>query len=174
MSWNIIAQFTFGKRFGFQSAESIRQNLITNISRRVTQPLGGSRAVPNSPVFNLDLGTQESRHNHEGPHNAYDYVDVEIDGTNMTGVTFVARVQVRVSDPLMTITPKIRNVTDSTDAGVGVACSACDEAYAGTNQKQAISLTIASGVKTYRLMYTVNLLSGDSWCKGEIISYATA
>jgi hypothetical protein len=176
-AWSVIAQFVVNVRFGFQSAEKLRNNLIVLASRRSGRSLGGSREMPNSPVFDLEAGTFNSKHNGVGPFDAYDFVDVEIDGTHQLGspgITYQARVEVRVGRTGLTITPKVRNITDATDAGVGVACSASDPAYAGTNQRQTIALTIASGIKKYRLMYTLSGPGGDSWANGEIESFTNS
>lgn len=178
MAWTVISQFLVNARFGFQSAERIRGNLITLASRRAGRSLGGSREIPNNFVMDTDDDSGGELHSLQygvGPYDAYDYVDVEIDGTEQTGITYRARVEVRVLGPNgFTITPKIRNITDSTDAGTGTACSASEPDYSGTDQRQTITLTIASGVKKYRLMYTLSGPTGDSWVKGEIESFATA
>lgn len=175
MPWNPMpSAFVVDQVYGFQTAEKFRQNGLTLVSRRAGRPLGGSREVPNAPVATPLTGLLRSKHYGLGPFDAYEYVDVEIDGTNQAGITHQARVAVRVAASGLTITPKVRNVTDSTDAGVGVACTAADPAYGGANQKQTIALTIAVGVKTYRLQYTLNSPSGDSWCGGELESFATS
>lgn len=175
MAWNVITAFVLDQVFGYQSANKIRDNLITLVSRRTGRSLGGSRALPNFPVWD-DYGDVYSKPPDLGPHDALDYVDIEIDGTNQGGITYQARVEVRTANPGCSITPKIRNVTDSTDAGTGAACTATNVDYSGTNQRQTITITLAGGVKKYRLQYTLGALGVgmDTWCKGEIESFATA
>ena len=173
MSWNVVAAKVLDDPFGYQSVNAFRDNLIALVSRRAGRTLGGSRHFPNDLCISL-RGDIKSKSPGVGPSDVFGYVDVEIDGTNQTGITYQARVHVRVSNALLSITPKIRNMTDSADAGTGAACSATAVDYSGTNQKQTIALTIASGVKVYRLQYTLSNVSYDSWMTGEIESFATA
>lgn len=172
--WNVITAFILDQLFGYQSANKLRENALVILSGRLGRSLGGSREVPNNVAVNLLGGPLVSKNPGVGPFDAVNFIDLEIDGTNQTGVTFQARVEVRTDRAGCTITPKIRNVTDSTDAGVGVACSAGDPAYGGANQKQTIALTIATGVKKYRLMFTLSSPSGTTWCIGEIERLVTA
>lgn len=142
-----------GDRWGYQTAEKVRQNFETLIGRRAVYPLGGSR--------NASL-------QHNAVIDAYDYLDIEIDGTDLAGLTAQARVEVRVENAGLSVTPSIRNVTDSTDAGTGLACVATSSTYAGTNQKQTIALTLASGVKKYRLRFTPTNNTYRFWGLGII------
>lgn len=178
MTWNVISTFILDQLFGYQTANKIRENLIVIASGREGRDLGGSRLIPANPMIgeNGEL-ILLSKQNGTGPFDAVGYIDVELDGTNQTGMTFQARVEVRVEGAApgtITCTPKIRNVTDSTDAGTGVACSAGDPAFGGTNQKQTIALTIASGVKKYRLMFSLSSPSCTVWVTGEIERFASA
>ena len=109
-----------------------------------------------------------------GPTAVSDYIDVEIDGTNQTGITYQARVEVRTDRTNVSITPRILNVTDATVAGTGAACSATASDYSGTNQAQTIALTIASGIKKYPLQFSLNNVSGTTWAIGEIESFTTS
>lgn len=99
---------------------------------------------------------------------AIDWRDVELDGTVTTGLTVQARVEVRTSDAGTSVTPKIRNVTDSTDAGVGSACSATATDYSGTASKQTIAVTLAAGLKTYRLQLTPSNADADVFGLGRL------
>lgn len=175
MNWNVISAFVLDQALGYQTANKIRENLIVIQSGRRGRFLGGHRILPVFPV--LDENNQwESNPPNLGPHDAPDYVDIEIDGTNQGGVTFQARIEVRSRWPTNSITPKIRNVTDNSDAGVGSACTAGNPDYAGTNQKQTIALTIASGIKKYRMQYTLSKLGLglDCWIIGEIEVFTTS
>ena len=174
VTWNVITTYVLDQLFGYQSANRFRENLIVLASAREGRSLGGSREIPNNPVTALFTGALSSKNPGVGPYDAYNFVDIEIDGTNQVGMTFQARVECRVGMYGQSITPKIRNITAGTDAGVGVACTAGDPAYAGTNQKQTIALTILTGVNKYRLQYTLGRPSGASWVTGEIEHFATA
>jgi hypothetical protein len=148
--------YVAGDKFGYQSAEKIRQAFDVLIGRRAVYPLRGSR--------NASL-------QHNAVIEAYDYLDIEIDGTDLVGVTAQARVEVRVENAGLSVTPSIRNVTDSTDAGTGLACVATSATYAGTNQKQTIAVTLASGVKKYRLRITPTNNTYRFWCLGYLEVY---
>jgi hypothetical protein len=102
-----------------------------------TSPLGGSRQIALPQVA--------------APQDAIDYLDLELDG-GVNGRAGNLRVECRTTDASTSITPKLRNVTDGTDAGVGVACSATT--YAGTNGIQIVAVVLAAGVKKYRLQGT--------------------
>lgn len=145
--------YVVGDKFGAQSAEKIRQAFDVLIGRRAVYPLGGSRNVALQ---------------HNAVIDAYDYLDIEIDGTDLAGLTAQARVEVRVENAGLSVTPSIRNVTDSTDAGTGLACVATSDVYSGTNQKQTIALTLASGVKKYRLRFTPTNNTYMFWGLGTI------
>lgn len=178
MAWTVITTFVLDQLFGYQSANKIKDNLVSLASRRSGRSLGGTRApgLPNFAVFDPFTHSYRSKYPGVGPHDVDGYVDIEIDGTLLGGLTCQARVEVRTQRPGVTITPKVRNMTDSSDAGTGVACSVSNADYSGANQKQTIALTIPSGVKKYRLMYTLssNALEADTWCGGEIECFATA
>lgn len=174
MAWNIIDAYTLDDAFGYQSAEALRQNILAFASKHHGRFLGGSRETPNNPVADLVTGILRSKNPGIGPFDAHDFIDVEIDGTNQGGVTFQAKVECRVGMSGQSITPRIQNITAGTTAGTGVACTAGDPAYAGTNQKQAIALTLATGVNKYRLQYTLGRPSGNTWVTGEIESFVTA
>lgn len=131
--------YNVGDKFGAQSAEKIRQSFDALVGRRAVYPLGGSRNVALQ---------------HNAVIEAYDYLDIEIDGTDLQNFTAQARVEVRVENAGLSVTPSIRNVTDSADVGTGLACVATAADYSGTNQKQTITVTLASGVKKYRLRFT--------------------
>lgn len=160
MAWNTIAAKVLDDKFGYQSANAMRDNLIALASARLTYHLGGSRQV----AIPLVASAQD----------AIDWVDIELDGTNMGGLTKQLRVEVRVANAATSVTPKLRNVTDATDAGVGVACSATNADYSGTNQKQTITVTIASGVKKYRLQLTPSNTTHPCFGIGYVEIFATA
>src|SRR5262245_1839419 len=115
MSWNVISAFVLDQIFGYQTANRIRENLITNIAARRNYHLGGNRFIPAQAVVDPDLLFLRSKFVSLGPFDADDYNDIEIDSTELTGLTVQARVEVRTNNPLISITPKIRNATDSTD-----------------------------------------------------------
>lgn len=175
VQWNVVTAFVLDQIFGYQTANKLRENLITLASQRNGRLLGGSRFVPIEPAWDAD-GFPQSNPAGLGPWNAVDYIDVELDGTNQTGMSFQARVEVRTQHATMTLTPKVRNVTDGTDAGTGAACAAGYSDYSGTNQKQTIALTVATGVKKYRLQFSLGaiVVGASAYVIGEIEAFATS
>lgn len=160
MAWNVIAAYILDQVWGYQGANRHRDNLITLASRRAIYPLGGSRSV--------SLALSVSAENAEG------WIDVEIDGTNLGAFTANLRVECRTTNAATSITPKLRNMTDSTDAGLGVACTATNADYSGANQKQTIPVTIASGIKKYRLQGTPGNATNPTFVIGYLEIFATA
>jgi hypothetical protein len=160
MPWNVIAAKVQDDPFGYQSANLLRENLIALASARRTYHLGGSRQTNVPQVASAQ--------------DAIDWVDIELDGTNLAGLTKQLRVEVRTANAATSVTPKLRNVTDSTDAGVGVACSATGADYLGANQKQTITVTLASGVKKYRLQLTPSNTTHPCYGIGYVEIFATA
>jgi len=105
---------------------------------------------------------------------AIDYIDFEIDGTNLGGFTVQARVEVRTTNAATSVTPKIRNITDGTDAGVGAACSAINTDYSGVNCRQTIPITLVPGLKKYRLQLTPSTVNDEVFGIGYVEIFASA
>lgn len=160
MSWNVISAFVLDQVFGYQSANRFRDNLIALSSARLTYDLGGSRLTS----LPLVASAQD----------AIDWRDIELDGTNLGGFTKRARVECRTMNAATSVTPKVRNVTDASDAGAGVACTATAADYSGANQKQTITLTLATGEKKYRLQGTPGNTTNPTFVIGYIEVFATA
>jgi hypothetical protein len=158
--WSVVADFILDQRFGFQSANKIKNNVISLASARIQHYLGGDRlrAVPRVA----------------SAQDAVNYIDVELDGTSLAGLTVQARVEVRTTNAATGVTPKIRNVTDSTDAATGVSCTATAQDYSGTNSKQTLGFSPAAGVKKYRLQLTPQNTTNDVFGTGYIEIFATA
>ena len=99
---------------------------------------------------------------------AINWIDVEVDGTAFAGWTLRARVEVRTSDVGTSVTPRVQNVTDATTAGTGVASTATATDYTGVNQIQTITVTLAAGVKKYRLQLTPSNANSDVYGIGYL------
>jgi hypothetical protein len=156
--WSTIVDYALDNKFGFQSANAIKNNIIALASARIQRHLGGSRQVS----LPLVAAAQD----------AIDYHDVEIDGTSLSGLTVRARVEVRTSNAGTGVTPKIRNVTDSTDAVTGV--SSVSTTWGGTSSFQTLTFTPATGIKKYRLMATPANATNPVFVIGHIEIFATA
>jgi hypothetical protein len=96
-----------------------------------------------------------------GVQSASDWLDVELPGTDDVPATVVFRfrVECRTEDASTSVTPKVRNVTDSTDAALGAACTATAADYSGADQVQTLTISRTPATKKYRLQATVE--NGD-------------
>jgi len=99
--------------------------------------LGGSRATADAVT-----GTSYQ--------DAFNYRDFIIPDAASAGAVWVAEVELVCENAATTITPRIRNITDSSDAVVGAACAATT--WGGTNSYQTLSFTPVVG-KRYRLQF---------------------
>jgi hypothetical protein len=156
--WNAVIDFVLDNRYGYQTANTIKNNIIALASARIQRHLGGSRRIS----VPLVAAAQD----------AIEYHDVEIDGTLLSGLTVRARVEVRSANAGTSVTPKIRNITDGADAVVGVACSAT--AFGGTNSIQTLVFTPALGIKKYRLQLTPSNVTDAVFGLGHLEIFATA
>jgi hypothetical protein len=160
MQWTPIDAFVLDQLFGFQTANLLRENMIALASLRRIYPLGGSREVGLPQVASQQ--------------NIPSWLDIELDGTSLGGFTKQLRVECRVSNAAMSITPTLRNVTDASDAAAGAACSATAADYSGSNQKQTVTATLAAGVKKYRLTGTPSSTTHFAFVIGYLEIYADA
>ena len=125
-SANPITGATYVGADGF--FEPCRSSLVAHDFEII--PLGGSR------VHGL-AGTSYQ--------DAIDYIDFEIPDADYDGGTWTAEVNLLCENAATTVTPKIRNITDSSDAVVGSAHSSTSWAT------QSLAFTPTVG-KAYRLM----------------------
>jgi hypothetical protein len=96
-----------------------------------------------------------------GYKDAVDYVDFIVPDSASSGGVFKAIVDVLCENVATTITPKIRNITDSSDAVVG-------SAHASTSWgSQTLAFTPTVG-KTYRLMLVKSDDLFDCWSIGLV------
>lgn len=160
MAWNAISAFVLDQVFGYQTANKIRENLLALSSARHNYSLGGSRQITLPQVA--------------AAQDAIDYLDVELDSTLLGGLTVQARVECRTLNGATGITPKIRNVTDGSDAGTGAACTATAADYGGADQKQTIPVVLAAGIKKYRLQGTPANTTHGTFTIGQLEAFATA
>lgn len=147
--WSSLTAFVLDQIFGYQTANKLKDRDDGLASPR---PLyfGGSRGQQIVAV--AGALTQ----------NFHDWLDFELDGTQLAGFTVRARVEVRAADAAVSIQPKVRNITDDNDAVVGTAVTATNLDYEGTDQKQSLTFTPVAGLKTYR-MQAVFSAAGEGW-----------
>jgi len=113
--------------------QKLRAGILASIFG--TYELGGSRSASVTGASYQD---------------AQEFRDLVIPDADSAGAVWVAEVELLCENPATTITPKIRNITDSTDTVVGTACAATT--WGGTNSYQSLSFTPVSG-KRYRLQF---------------------
>jgi hypothetical protein len=156
--WTVLVDWALNNKFGYQSANLIKNNIVAIASARLRGTLGGSRQVSVPKVA--------------AAQDAIDYHDVEIDGTGLGGLSVRARVEVRTDNAATGVIPKIRNMTDSTDAVVGV--SSTSTTWGGTNSYQTLTFTPTTGIKKYRLQATPANATNPVYVIGDIEIFATS
>lgn len=115
------------------------KNFVALASARFTYHLGGSRQTGVPKVASAQ--------------DAIDWVDIELDGTNLSGLTVRARVELKAGASTA-VTFEIRNMTTNaamTLSPAAASCSATNADYTGSNQKQSCTFTPTTGVNKYRL-----------------------
>jgi hypothetical protein len=135
--WTTIVAAELDDPFGYQGKNAMLERDEALAGARIIAPLGGSR------LFGLRSASYVA---------VPEWLEIELDGTNTGGLTVTARVEVRTAAAGTSVTPKIRNTTDASDAVTGAACTATDEDYSGSQQKQTLTFTPVAGVKKYQLM----------------------
>ena len=144
MAWNPVGTTVSTDRRGAESWNKLDDSVKTGAF--VTHPLGGSRTIGLT-------GT--------GYQDAMDYVDFVMPNAASTGATYEALIDCLCENAATTVTPKIRNITDSSDAVVGSAHASTSWAL------QTLAFTPASG-KTYRLMLVKSDDTYDAWGIGSL------
>lgn len=123
---NIIA----GTEVGYEQFQQIRDGIRAAVFSR--QPIGGSR------LFAV-MGT--------GAQDAHNAIPVSVPNAESSGAVYKVEAWTKCADAATTITPRIRNITDSTNAVLGVAAD-------GTEwESQTLAFTPVVG-KEYRLQFT--------------------
>lgn len=128
MAWNPLGTTVAGDRRGYESFVKLDDSDKAAVF--TIAPLGGSRHISITGAAYIE---------------AIDYLDFIMPDAASTGAVWEALIDLKCENAATTITPKIRNITDSTDAVIG-------SAHASTSWgSQTLAYTPASG-KTYRLM----------------------
>lgn len=161
MGWNALVDWVLDDPWGYQSANNIKNNVLALASARLTHALGGSRSV----ALPLVASAQK----------APEYIDIELDGTLLSGLTIQVRAECRTAHADTSVTPELYNVTDLVVASAaGAACVATSTDYDGANQKQTLAVTLAAGVKVYRLRGTPSNTTHPTFVVGYLEIYVDA
>jgi hypothetical protein len=124
--------FDAGSRFGYQSAEKIRQGLDLLAYIGDATPLGGDPSVG----FVTGAATWEAV-NAALAHS--------IDGDNLGGMTIDLVVTTWTQNAAQAVQARLRNTTDGSNAAVSTSHSSTSPTT------EIVSVTLASGNKSYRL-----------------------
>lgn len=128
--WQTLSAFILDESFGFQTANKLKERDEALAAARITIHLGGSREVGRRNVVFEPVPS---------------YIEAELDGTNTVGLTVRARIEIRTSNVAGSVTARIRNVTDASDAVVGAASTST------TFVAEILTFVPVVGVKKYRL-----------------------
>lgn len=160
-TWHVFTTYALDDVFGYRSANRIVNNMLNLGQLRAVYPLGGSRNNALTATTSTAL-------------NAYDYLDIELDGSNL-GEIVQARVECQASSTANAFVPKIRNVTDNTDAGTGTTAYGTSANYGATGQMQTITVSLSTaGAKKYRLQIEPLTTAGNRWTIGYLERYVTS
>lgn len=125
-----ITAYTNGTKWGYQDAEWARQAIDVLAYNGGHYDLGGSDDVGiMSASYVPVVGTRE----------------LSLNGDTLGGLTLEVVVWTRTSNASGSVTVRVRNTTDSSTAATSTAVTST------TLTKEAVTVTLASGVKVYRL-----------------------
>lgn len=122
-----------GDKWGYQTAENVRQALDMALYYAGHLDLGGDERGILSASYVAVNGAR-----------TYD-----LNGDNDGGLTLEAVVFYLTANAATTVNVRVRNTTDASDAGTIAAPSS-----ATTVTREVVTLTMASGIKTYQLQVT--------------------
>jgi hypothetical protein len=150
MAWNAFSDFVLDQVFGYQSANKLKNNAEALLSYRLERNLGGSRELPVQGSGVID---------------PYDFRQVEMVSTNLSGLSIRARVNTRTSNAGTSVQPKVRNVTDGSDIVTGTS-------HTGTSfSEELLAVTLTSGTKKYQLMLITNNATNPVYGFGHLEGY---
>jgi hypothetical protein len=149
-SWTSISAFVLDQVFGYQTANKLRENDQALLSFRLERQLGGSR----------EQGVQGS-----GSLDPPEFRQVQLDSTNLSGLSIRARVETKTNNAGTSVQPKIRNVTDSTDTVTGSSHTNT------TFTEELLAISVVAGTKKYQLQLVTNNANNPVFGFGHIESY---
>jgi hypothetical protein len=136
-----------GDRWGYQTAEKVRNDLD------ICAYLAG----------HIDLGGDErgiSSASYVAANGARTY---DLNGDTVGGMTLEAVLFFYTANAATTVEARVRNTTDGSNAGIIAAPSA-----ATTVTREVVTLTLASGIKTYQLQVTGSDALNPVFCWGYL------
>lgn len=141
MAFTSFSDFVLDQVFGYQSSNRLKNNTEALAYSKLEKNFGGTRLTVMTPSGALPEVLDLS-----------DYRNVEFVSTNLAGLTVRARVEGRVTTSGSSVTPRVRNITDSTTLVSGTPIIATS-AFA----EQIMTMSpLTAGTKQYRLQGTVS------------------
>ncbi len=137
-----------GDKFGATEAEALRHAMDIAAYLGGHLPLGGDDITGISSASYVAVTSA---------------LAYSLNGDSLGGVTLEAVVYYRTSNASTTVNVRVRNTTDSTDAGTITAASATT-----TDTEEVVTLTLASGIKSYRLEVTGSDALNDVFARGYL------
>jgi hypothetical protein len=136
--WDQMLNGSGGASSGGASGSSGGSGVVYTLSGAYMAFLGGSR-------FRDVIYTPSGSPNHATP--VPEYVDVVLDSARFLGQTVNCRCWVRTTNSGTSVQPEVWNVTDGVQAGIGSSTTSTS----WVDTPQTFSITLATGIKTYRL-----------------------
>ena len=151
MAFTSFTDFVLDQVFGYQSANKLKNNAEALLYYRLERSLGGSR----------ENGVKAS-----GTLDPYEFREVQLVSTNLSGLSIRARVETKTENAGTSVQPKIYN---NTDTAVHVAGTS----HTGTSfVEELLTITpLTSGTKKYQLKLTTNNGTYFVFGFGSIESY---
>jgi hypothetical protein len=152
MPFEIPSDFVLDQLFGYQTANKIKNSIAALAAARLEKAFGGSR---------------EASINHNGTFDVFEFRDVQMDSTLLTGLTVRARVEGKTANAATSVTPRVRNVTDGADHVTGTAITSTSFV------EQVLTMSpLTAGTKKYRLQGVTNNANNDVWLLGVCETFA--
>ena len=140
LTLGIGSTLIYADGMGFRVINNVGELLtaLVRTAATVTYPLGGSKEIGRLSASYTPVPSAQR---------------VTIDGTLIAAlaVSVRARLEMRTTDALTSVTMRVQNLTTLAIAGTSATSTATDTAYNGVNQQQAVALTIAAGSNVYEL-----------------------
>ncbi len=134
-----------GDKWGYQTAEKVRNDMDIAAYVAGHLDLGGDERGITSASYVAVNGSRS----------------FDLNGDSLGGMTLEAVIFYYTADASTTVNARVRNTTDSSNAGTITAASA-----ATTVTREVVTLTLASGIKTYRLEVTGSDAVNGVYCWG--------
>ena len=138
-----------GDKWGYQTAEKVRNDLDIAAYLCGHFDLGGDErpmTVTTPATYQAANGART----------------FDLNGDSVGGMTLEVVLFSYTSDGATSVTPRLRNTTDGSTAAQGAAVTATSVS------REVVTVTLASGIKTYRLEWTASNTTNPVYCWGYL------